>query len=332
VCDQPEVGHSAGLAPEVARGTGDLDRAVRVSGILALGFAALVTGIGLLLGLLPVWPTERVSYALGFSAALPVLAAVGAYLGTQAIRLTLDRGYDRDLLPHLRIDAAFLVLFVVVTYFHFNLKMWSPLINPALFDAAYWATDGWVRPLVDASLAVSASVRGFLGDDGFCTFTVSRHRYYGHFVLSVLLVLSLGGLSYLIAPALGPFLFETGASARAAEAQASMQAAFAQAQARGAEWIAERGGDYFTGALAAMPSLHFAHALVMTYWMLASRSLMAGFFVLMTAWIAVDAVGLRWHYVVDLPAGALLAAVVVVLTRRLLDRPVAPQVPQPAVD
>ena len=70
-----------------------------------------------------------------------------------------------------------------------------------------------------------------------------------------------------------------------------------------------------------MPSLHVGHAAAMTYWMIASRSFLAGFYAIITTWIAIDAVGLRWHHALDIPIGLLLAALVIGLTHRLMDAP-----------
>jgi hypothetical protein len=312
-----------------------LIRAVRVGTGVTISFSLLVIGIGLVVGALPIWPSEPVSHPLGYSATLAVFVAITSYVTVQVARLAVRRGPDRRYLERLGIDVAFLLFFTLVTYFHFNLKMWSPVINPALFDSAYMATDEWVRPLVDLCHAISAHIREVLGDRtqwyqslflglfivGFCYLSVTRDRYYGHFVLSVLLMLSLGAISFLIAPAVGPFIYESGASARATAAQWQMMAGFEQLQEQGAAWIAEGGPEYFTSALAAMPSLHVGHAAAMTYWMFKSRSVLAGFYAVITTWIAIDAVGLRWHYAIDIPFGLLLAALVIGLTHRLMSTP-----------
>jgi hypothetical protein len=84
----------------------------------------------------------------------------------------------------------------------------------------------------------------------------------------------------------------------------------------GMAWIAKAGPDYFTGGLAAMPSLHMAHALVMTWFMIKARSIWVPAFLLITFWVLIESVASRWHYIIDLPAGALLAVFVIWLTNR----------------
>ncbi len=104
----------------------------------------------------------------------------------------------------------------------------------------------------------------------------------------------------------------------ASEAQANMHDGYREVRVAGFAWIESVGSRYFTAALAAMPSLHVANASVMTYYMLRSRDYLAPFFVFLWCWILFDSVALRWHYIVDAPAGILLAVLVIWLTGRLL--------------
>ncbi len=207
-----------------------------------------------------------------------------------------------------------------------------PLINPVLFDAAYMASDEQLRWLVEACTWISSTIRANLIPEfrwyqflfltmfvlTFCRLSALRNALYPRFAVSMLLMVSLGALSYLIAPALGPFIYEDGNALVATEAQAGMCAAYQSLQAEGAAWIARNGSDYFTGALAAMPSLHVGYASLMTYYMVKNRDYMAPLFVLFWLWILVDSVALRWHYVIDAPAGLAFCAVVIWLTNRLL--------------
>ncbi len=97
-------------------------------------------------------------------------------------------------------------------------------------------------------------------------------------------------------------------------------------------WINQWGSHYFTGALAAMPSLHVAHATVITYYMVTSRAFLAPLFVCFWTWILIDSIALRWHYVVDAPAGLALAVFVIWLTGRLLGaRSSVPAATEPAL-
>jgi hypothetical protein len=251
--------------------------------------------------------------------------------GYQALR-NRARWSGRKIAGNLANDSILIVLFIGTNYLHFNFKGWLPLINPTLFDAAYMASDEWLRGLVDAFTWASTTIRATLNPEfrwyqflflvmfilTFCRFAAVRDVYYPRFAVSMLLMVSLGALSYLIAPALGPFIYEDGNARAATEAQAGMYAAYQKVQVEGAAWITRNGSAYFTGALAAMPSLHVGYASLMTYYMLKSRDYMAPLFILLWLWILVDSVALRWHYAIDAPAGVALAALVIWLTNRLL--------------
>jgi hypothetical protein len=134
---------------------------------------------------------------------------------------------------------------------------------------------------------------------------------------ALLLLEMLGALSYLIAPAVGPFIFESGPNALATSAQDGMYASFREVRRLGAAWLSEFGGGYFTGPPAAMPSLHVAGAWIMTYYAFRARSVVAPVMGLLLAWIVVESVVSRWHYVVDLPAGLVLAFVAIAISNRV---------------
>jgi hypothetical protein len=152
---------------------------------------------------------------------------------------------------------------------------------------------------------------------GFCSLSVTRNPVYPRFCLGVLLTMSLGALSYMIAPALGPFIYEQGLNQRATDSQAGMLWAHQEIMREGMAWIAEAGPSYFTGGLAAMPSLHIAHAAVMTWFIFLARSPLVPIFLAMCFWVVIESVASRWHYLIDIPAGLLLAVLVVWLAGRL---------------
>jgi hypothetical protein len=146
---------------------------------------------------------------------------------------------------------------------------------------------------------------------------VGKRQWYYHNMTAILLLEMIGPLGYLVAPAVGPFIFQHGPSDVATAAQTTMYAGFLQVQAGGAAWLAQHGGSYFTAPPAAMPSLHVAVAWVMTYYAIKARSAVSPLMVLLLGWITVESVVLRWHYLVDLPAGFLLACLVIVITNRV---------------
>ena len=309
-------------------------RHVQLVEAIMAAFALVVLSLAVAIGASPIVPDAHVSIALGFNIGLPLALAVGSYLITQCILIMLGKGKRSRgvILADLANDMILLVLFVTIAYLHFNLKMWIPLINPALYDAEFMAIDEHLRGTVDALTWISATLHSTVSDEvrwyqfgfilmfviAFCRFSAARNEYYRRFVVSISLIMSLGALSYLITPALGPFIYEDGIDLLATEAQAGMHGGYREVRAAGFAWIEGVGSDYFTAALAAMPSLHVANSSVMTYYMLRSRDYLAPFFVFLWFWILFDSVALRWHYIVDAPAGILLAALVIWLTGRLL--------------
>ncbi len=309
---------------------------IKVATAITLLFGLVVVATSVAIGTTFSVPNARISMILGIHVVAPIGWAMACYIlvqGYQALRKR-TRWSGRTVADNLANDAILVVLFIVANYLHFSFKGWLPLINPTLYDAAYMASDEWLRPLVDAFTWASTTIRTNLNPEfrwyqflfltmfilTFCRFAAVRDAYYPHFAVGMLLMTSLGVLSYLIAPALGPFIYEDGNTVAATKAQAGMYAAYQKVQVEGAAWIARHGSAYFTGALAAMPSLHVGYASLMTYYMLKSRDFMAPLFVLLWLWILVDSVALRWHYAIDAPAGVALAALVIWLTSRLLAR------------
>jgi hypothetical protein len=309
-------------------------RYIKVATAITLLFGLLVAAISLVIGTPLNLPDERVSMVLGINIVVPLGLAMTCYLAIQGIWILRGKAKRSraEILDDTIHDVILVGLYIAANYLHFNLKMWVPLINPVLFDTAYMASDEWLRPLVDAFTWASNTIRANLNPEfrwyqflfltmfvlTFCRFAAVRNAFYPRFAVSMLLMVSLGALSYLIAPALGPFIYEDGNTALATEAQAGMYAAYQNVRVEGAAWIARNGSDYFTAALAAMPSLHVGYASLMTYYMLKSRDYMAPLFVLFWLWILFDSVALRWHYAIDAPAGLALCALVIWLTNRLL--------------
>ncbi len=302
--------------------------------IIVVGlFCLTVLAIALIYGAPLSYPRERISLALGYSAVLPVIAAVVLYVSLRLLRaLVLRRGDGLgQVFQMVATDLTLMGLFLLATYFHFSLKTWIQLVNPNLYDASYMAVDRAFYPLIELFNWIRSTFFTIVPNtdawyqgafllmfiSGFCSLAVTRNPVYSRFCVGVLLTICLGALSYLIAPALGPFLYEQGLNAKATEAQAGMLWAHQQVMRDGMSWIAEAGPDYFTGGLAAMPSLHMTHALVMSWFMIQARSMLIPFFLLICFWVMIESVVSRWHYLIDLPAGALLAVLIIWLTNRL---------------
>jgi hypothetical protein len=136
-------------------------------------------------------------------------------------------------------------------------------------------------------------------------------------MIGLLLIEMVGPLSYLVAPAVGPFIFEQGPNAAATSAELTMYEVYKQVLSGGAAWVSAHGGQYFAQPLAAMPSLHVGATFVIVYYSIKARQWVSPLAVLAFAWIVIESVVARWHYLIDLPVGLLLAAIVIFATNRL---------------
>lgn len=261
-------------------------------------------------------------------------------LAVPAIMFMCYRAKPRTVVPfgqRLRAIGAF----AVIVYLHCNLKLWAQLINPVLFDDTYLAIDERLRSLVACAFAMAAGYRGMLSGFPYAyhevfvamfvvSFTIhgmqADSKGFDRLLLAISLVLVLGGLSYAIAPAWGPFVHETGDSQEATAIQHVM-ASFQQVLRESRGTAFDR--SYFVAALAAMPSLHLAHAVVFLYFALRHARWLGIIYFVPVTFIAVEAVASRWHYLIDLPAGLVVACVGIMLANRLI--PIQPSPPPPTL-
>ncbi|WFL77873.1 phosphatase PAP2 family protein [Altererythrobacter arenosus] len=235
------------------------------------------------------------------------------------------------------IAATFFVAlpaYALVLLCHFNLKLWIPHLNPALWDETYWATDQAIRPAIEASMAIRTSLDPVIPLEsnfymiGFIVLfyiafgfaCLKRPESFRELVLAAIILQIMGSFAYLVAPALGPFLYEAGVEPPATLAQQSMLASWQANVAGGGEWIAAEGGRQLTVGLAAMPSLHAGGSFLFLLYALRHARKLAIPFALLFAFISLDAIANRWHYAIDLPVGMALAAVATWLAVRLVRR------------
>lgn len=222
--------------------------------------------------------------------------------------------------------VALAPMFIIALLLHFNFKAWIPFANPRLFDDTYYRLDLMLQPLVDGC----SGVRTWLASNApISTFWFDRIYHLGfiamfylvtagagildsaaaqrRLILGLTLILLVGGVTYWIAPALGPFIFRGGGNAVAERATHSMYEAYLQVRES-----RQFPPGYFAAPLAAMPSLHVGHTAFMTAFAWARRPLRSLAWILtpLAAFITIEAIASGWHYLVDLPAGLLLAALV----------------------
>ena len=308
-------------------------REFKIVGAAFLAFAATAMALASLYGLAFVVPTENVSRAIGVHYVVPFVVGIAGYAILQIVsaRTRRNGASSSERWRSIASDSYFLLLFVGVIYLHFHIKMWMPLINPTLHDEFFFATDGYLSWLIALAQQARAAVAfvvpnvdvlyqaGFLGMFAMSLWfhAAGNRRWHFQNMTAILIMEMMGALSYLAAPAVGPFIFEAGPNVLATAAQQAMLDSFRGLVAAGPEWLTVHGGDYFTGPPAAMPSLHIAGAWIITYYAIKARSIAMPLMAILFGWIAIESVVSRWHYVIDLPVGLLLATLAIVITNRI---------------
>lgn len=254
-----------------------------------------------------------------------------------------------DLVRNAVTDYFLLGLFILILYVHFNVKMWVPLVNPRLYDQDYFAVDQALRPLIVLFGDLRAAIARVLPWTdiwyqaaffavfvlSFLSHALGDRRFHLRNIAAVMLVEMIGVFTYFIAPAVGPFVFESGQNALATAGELRMHEVYQQVREGGAAWISTHGGGFFGMPLAAMPSLHVACSLILAYYAFRARLRITPLAFAAFGWILIESVASRWHYLVDLPVGLLLAVLVIALTNRLFPlgepaaaRPTRRSVPQ----
>lgn len=275
------------------------------------GFAAFTLAVAGLFALPPSLPGGERAAFVGIHYLYPLLGV--AVWGLFALL-----GQQRNLA---RTFFIALPCYAVVLICHFNLKLWIPHINPLLWDDLYWQTDVMLRPLVDACIALRSALAPVIALDSnfymiafiamfyisFCTHALRNPHDFRTLFLAALLFQGLGAIAYLIMPGIGPFLYETGIEPAQTSAQFGMLESYKANVAGGAAWISANGATHLTVGLAAMPSLHTGGSFLFLLFAWRHARLLVPLYVMLFAFISIDAVASRWHYLIDLPVGMLLA-------------------------
>lgn len=289
---------------------------------LALVFAVIGITISQIFGLAFGLPTSGSLAFTGVSYLVPLLIVVGTLLVAVLLRQVSRAAY------FLAVIAAYGTVLIV----HFNIKLWVWSINPMRWDAEYGRIDQMFQPLVDGArsfhnaLPFAASAVDRLYLFAFlamfaCSIIVHSMRAFivlREVVLASMIVHVLGGLSYLIAPALGPFITDAGVNALETKRQIFMLSAHHAALAGGPDWFVANGSEFLATGLAAMPSLHVASSAVFVYFAWAYERRLCWVYFPLFGFIMIEAVATRWHYLVDIVAGLGLTAVAIILVERVL--------------
>ncbi|GAM07428.1 hypothetical conserved protein [Novosphingobium sp. MBES04] len=222
------------------------------------------------------------------------------------------------------VSSRFLVAlpcYAAVLFVHFNMKLWIPHINPYVFDDFYWGIDQFFRPIVELCFVLRKSVFAFIPSEAnfymiayialfytsFLYHALKTPAVFGKLIVAALLLQAFGTFAYLVAPAVGPFIYETGVNPIITSGQESMLSFYRQSVAEGPQFLVERGGINFTAGLAAMPSLHTAGAFLFFLVAWKHGKVLIPLYAFILTFIVVTAVASRWHYLVDIPVGMLLA-------------------------
>jgi len=291
--------------------------------ILALAYIAIGLAIGSAYGLPMSLPAVNSLAFTGMSNTAPaIVIAVGLVVTFLTQRLNRTLYFVTALTSY----CAMLVI-------HFNIKLWVPLINPAIWDEDYWAVDQAARPLLDAAFALRQGLASLFPVDRLYLFAflsmfgismiVHATREFPVFrkvVLSAMLVHMLGGLSYLIAPAVGPFLFEHGFNPIESARQVFMEGGYRATVEGGAPWLAAHGSEYLAAGIGAMPSLHVASSAVFVYFAWAHQRYLCWLYFPLFGFIIIESMATRWHYLVDDIAGLALTTLAILTTEFIFRR------------
>lgn len=279
--------------------------------LIAAAMTLFMLVLSVTLSLPIVYPTSSGAEFVGIHYIYPLL-------GVAVLGVTMLLFGNRE------VSTRFLLAFpcyAVVLFAHFNIKLWIPHINPMVYDALYWKMDMMASPLVELCIGVRQSLLWIIPFDAnfymnsfiglfYCSFLYHATRtpdQFGKLMVAVLLLQSLGTVAYLIAPAIGPFIYEAGINPLITEGQLSMYDFYRQSVAEGPAFIAQHGGQGFTAGLAAMPSLHSAGAFLFFLFAWRYGKVLVPLYSLILVFILITAISSRWHYLIDVPAGLLLA-------------------------
>lgn len=331
-------GSSVSLAPMALVVPQPLLRFLPLSGlafvpVMVLGFVAIAVTISSLENIPFTVPMPGNIPGLKTNYWVPPMAAALGYLILQVMArfIGAEKKTWREIGAHAVNDYLLLGIFIGVIYVHFNMKMWIPVINPALHDQEYFAIDQALRPVVDLFMSLRTGIGQFLPAVdiwyqaafmaifvlSFLAHALGRRLWHYHNMVALLIFEMLGPLAYFIRPAVGPFIYEQGVNKMATDAELHMYDVYQQVRDGGAAWIAQHGGQFFAQPLAAMPSLHVGASFIMLYYAVKARLWVAPVTAIAFFWIVIESVASRWHYLIDLPVGLLLAIIAIVATNHL---------------
>lgn len=215
-------------------------------------------------------------------------------------------------IPYLYIPYILAVVFI-----HFNFKAWTPLVNPVSYDAYYLQIDNYLWPIKQGFTIIAdyISLKGRIDLSSFYNqmfvlmffLSFTFHLIYDELnnfrkvVIGVCLILLVGGVSYWVCPAVGPFIFSTNDTTFTPIQHGMYSYYLVVCQ----QHIIPSG--YFTAAPAAMPSLHIAHSFFLMIMALRTIRPLGYFYTAVFLGILFISVASQWHYIIDIPFGLIIS-------------------------
>jgi hypothetical protein len=288
--------------------------------VIVTAFSSVTAALGAFYGLPIVTPGAESLGFIGLGFVWPLFGVltitVVAYLRFRGTS-SRDRLAQELLWVVIAIPCYFITLML-----HFNMKLWIQFINPTVWDASYYQVDQIFASVLAMMIAIRQSVgtaAGFNIDSMYLNSFLAM--FYTSFLLHLLkgdgslrqvfigtlLLHSLGSATYLIAPALGPFIFEPGVNAKATAIQAHFLTVFEGARSGGVAWLNEFGPANLLSGLAAMPSLHAGGSWLFVQYAIRYLPWLLVVYIPLFCFIMIEAVATHWHYLIDLPFGIALA-------------------------
>jgi hypothetical protein len=217
---------------------------------------------------------------------------------------------------------------------HFTLKKMALIWSPDKYDTTYAQMDVYFHSVISAFKILT--VAPLFNDDGahyhllffslFWVALLSTYMFsYRAFVLCLTMVsfnFLVGGLTYFIAPAYGPFVLHAPFSPYFNEMLAYMKYVSSQIEATGGKTM---NSDFFFYGLAAMPSLHITQTACL-FWATLKlpgsriKAVIVAFFIYATSYITIWSVLSGFHYVIDLVFGLILAIISIVISEYLCNQ------------
>ena len=275
---------------------------------------------------------ERNSFGL---ICLRVALLAGGYLLVAVwLWLVLRAGLKRDekwkdLARRLGQQASDAVCFALVLNLTLYIKLLVPLVRTISYDRVYETIDrawfSWLDPLIIwrgrelqyhwiNDLYFTLFFGMFMASFFFHSLR-SRSEFRRVFLAS-LLVQGIGGVLYLAAPAVGPFLYHPSANLLMGGTERYFYTVRRDELVGGVRWLGANAGYYLDCGLAAMPSLHAAGSFVFLYYAWRYVRWLGVVYTPVFMWILFAALASRWHYGIDLIAGLGVACVSIALANR----------------